>query len=1522
MAKGNAIAAAVLAASSNPGSGGTGTSVAGGVSPLVASYSQQYSANVPYSPLPRPPATFLNGAFGPFNPITAMPIDPPREDTGRPDIRRFQYNVGYNLPTGVPGDDGYKLAPFATLRALADTYSVARSCVDKRKQEIIGLEWDIVPTDEAEHALMGDEEARADWEKRRAIVKDFFSHPDSDRAKYPTFGAWLSAILEDRFVIDAVAIHLVPPRRKGAGPFGSDLASLDVIDGSTCRPLLNTLGATPLPPAPAVQVYEWGVPRADALSVITDADIEDLPEPAAEYRADQLIYMRETPRANTPYGLSCIEKALLPISIGLARQQYQNLYFQDGSIPGMFVTPGPDISTPQQIRQLQDALNAMAGDVGAKHRIIVFPPGSKADPQKPFPLADQFDEWIISQVAMPFGLTPMDLGVTPRVSAVQTPSESRELSQINSDKGSQTRIEPVCASLKATLFDFVIQQVFKQRDMQFSWGLTDRGKNRQALIDQGIELVKVGGKTLDEFRIDLGDTPYGLPETSVPLVYTATGAIPLQAVASAQPQPAGALPPGASAQAGGRGAPQITDGELTTPAHEGARALPASPVTSDVQAADAQKQAAELEILARYLRKGRDLSRFRAQALPPEAIGAAARALPQGTATAVKAARDAAGAKRRQDRRDEHLKDAAAAVAAGLGQLVQGHRQAGLSMPHLVDGGVAVMADGYRRAMTAGTSDASGDYEDTPVMDPGDVEDAARSTAEEQRGYLTGLLQDVIGGLSVSAIGARLALYAATLNRAYNASYGDTVLNAHPDYEIIWELGDARDHCRLCVARDGKSFTVKSLPGWPGDGGFGGIDAAGGASICLGGPRCHCSCRFVQGGKTLSVGGNTQLSWSGQYYDQQNQAITAARAQAAQARAEFVDSLPEGPALRAATRDELRRQVADLANARIRGAGGYPGVSVEPQDIPAWIIARMLPPGLEGAAGADAPRLDVARAVEEMFAVKGAMLDLTKSEFTALMTGVLTAVAKDTASLPAPAADPRTVYDQLARNYRPEGIGWVLEMPWSGPVEIPLDRIDWDHLGAWAAAHDGARVAEFERRIRAGEDVAPVVAVAVPGDLLVKVIDGHHRSLADRRLGRPVLGWVGRADSDRVTAPFFRTHLYQVHQGGDPLNKAGVEDPSRVAFLLMRARNENGKWRYLLHLRDDGTWGAPGGKTHEGESPWAAAVREAGEELGDLPAVGPSAVWSRAEDGHVVWTFLVDLPGMFAPPVDGETSDETAGWGWFRRRDVAGLALHPAMRETWESLDFDDERLGGAPGVVKAARGYELNPRSGMISLDVPEGLIEPVPGGVADAHVTVAYLGGDVPDEAFAYACERAAAAASAAPGPLAGVISGRGLFEPSDSSDGKTVVWAGVTLPGAQQIRAALEDLSASEFTRWSPHVTRAYIDQGDELPDPLPAVPVTFTHLSVHRGDDEVVRFPLGGVEPEVRAIAERMHKAGNPQALRDWYNAGAGGSVSWGSGGDWEACVRVAQNHLADPEGYCAERHHDATGKWPGPRAHRG
>jgi 8-oxo-dGTP pyrophosphatase MutT (NUDIX family)/2'-5' RNA ligase len=175
------------------------------------------------------------------------------------------------------------------------------------------------------------------------------------------------------------------------------------------------------------------------------------------------------------------------------------------------------------------------------------------------------------------------------------------------------------------------------------------------------------------------------------------------------------------------------------------------------------------------------------------------------------------------------------------------------------------------------------------------------------------------------------------------------------------------------------------------------------------------------------------------------------------------------------------------------------------------------------------------------------------------------------------------------------------------------------------------------------------------------------------------------------------------------------------------------------------------------------------------------------------------------------------------------------------------------------AQGYSLNTRSGMISLDVPEGTITPVPGGPTDHHITIVYLGPDVDDDAYAHACQRASSAAAAMPGPLCGAIKGVGSFPASGSSDGKVPAWAGVMLPGAEQLRAALEDLSASEHKDWKPHVTLAYVEPGEALPDPVPATPVAFTHLSVHRGHDEVRRFPLGPVPGPAKAADDESRLA---------------------------------------------------------------
>ena len=158
-----------------------------------------------------------------------------------------------------------------------------------------------------------------------------------------------------------------------------------------------------------------------------------------------------------------------------------------------------------------------------------------------------------------------------------------------------------------------------------------------------------------------------------------------------------------------------------------------------------------------------------------------------------------------------------------------------------------------------------------------------------------------------------------------------------------------------------------------------------------------------------------------------------------------------------------------------------------------------------------------------------------------------------------------------------------------------------------------------------------------------------------------------------------------------------------------------------------------------------------------------------------------------------------------------------------------------------------------------------------------------------------------------------GHRLFPPSDSSDGKVPAWAGVMLPGAELLREALEDLSASEHKNWSPHVTLAYVEPGEALPDPVPPVPVTFTHLSVHRGDD-VERFPLGAPpataakaapEDDESRLAWLLIRArdddGNWRYLLQQRDDGTwgmpGGTATHGED-PWDAAVRETTEEIGD------------------------
>jgi 8-oxo-dGTP pyrophosphatase MutT (NUDIX family) len=137
--------------------------------------------------------------------------------------------------------------------------------------------------------------------------------------------------------------------------------------------------------------------------------------------------------------------------------------------------------------------------------------------------------------------------------------------------------------------------------------------------------------------------------------------------------------------------------------------------------------------------------------------------------------------------------------------------------------------------------------------------------------------------------------------------------------------------------------------------------------------------------------------------------------------------------------------------------------------------------------------------------------------------------------------------------------------------------------------------------------------------------------------------------------------------GGEENRPLTFEDDSRLCWLLLRARDEDGKYRFLLQQRPDGSWGMPGGKPHLGEDAWAAAIREVTEEIGHFPPPQIAGTFHHVEDDGTtqVYLWLCDVP-YFHPALDGSTPDETAGAAWFRRKEIAALDLAPKFRDDWE----------------------------------------------------------------------------------------------------------------------------------------------------------------------------------------------------------------------------------------------------------------
>ena len=252
------------------------------------------------------------------------------------------------------------------------------------------------------------------------------------------------------------------------------------------------------------------------------------------------------------------------------------------------------------------------------------------------------------------------------------------------------------------------------------------------------------------------------------------------------------------------------------------------------------------------------------------------------------------------------------------------------------------------------------------------------------------------------------------------------------------------------------------------------------------------------------------------------------------------------------------------------------------------------------------------------------------------------------------------------------------------------------------------------------------------------------------------------------------------------------------------------------------------------------------------------------------------------------------------------------------------------------------------------------------ELHVTLAYLGKTTEvsmtaDEIF----KRVSDAIEGEPG-LSGRLGGLGMFPPSEGED-QQPVWVPVDVKGLTLLREtimeALGDAADDSEHGFTPHMTIGY-DLG--VIDPIPSIPVTFDHVRIVFGT-ATRDIPLGPVadpdDPEMNgdgtaapfqqkgldglslsevvrrtAIQSLMQMSaegkaeggtdrnrGGAEELRAYWTRGEGGvKIGWGSPGDFTRCVGFLSEHMTpeNAKGYCANRHKEMTGMWPGDKDNKG
>lgn len=301
----------------------------------------------------------------------AMPNGP------KPQVYAFDNPFIYSQPHSPRMRPRTKI-DLETLRRLADTYDVMRSCINHLKTEVQAVPIKLVAKD-----------AKDDSPSTKRAIEDAMAWLDTRAGGLGGFGLvrrhFEDQIFEDALVIGAFAAHIQTTR--AGRPY-----QVVSVDSATIKPKVDPFGWQH--PEDAYEQWVQGVNVRPSISM------------------EELIYDGMYPVSSTPYYRSPVEWLVGVTISALKADEWNRTWLTDGNTPDQLIAV-PKEWTPGQLQEYAAYFDAMlSGEMADRRKARIVPDGTKPVWTQSRKDADfqQFELWLMRRTCSIFGVQPASIG--------------------------------------------------------------------------------------------------------------------------------------------------------------------------------------------------------------------------------------------------------------------------------------------------------------------------------------------------------------------------------------------------------------------------------------------------------------------------------------------------------------------------------------------------------------------------------------------------------------------------------------------------------------------------------------------------------------------------------------------------------------------------------------------------------------------------------------------------------------------------------------------------------------------------------------------------------------------------------------------------------------------------------------------------------------------------------------------------------------------------------------------------------